>query len=252
MPLFKLKKVWDYCTYNKPFFIFVLIIFILVNFIEDSFEMVNSVGAALIFILCIMVTSGYGLTITRDRANEGVRLPKIMLNDVLILGFKSEVVIGAYALVQGILLNLVCSPLGFPAFDLEDLLFNFKETIHLLIEHNPFNSLIFVILGAILFYITLFFLEIALAKLADSGKLSDSFNLGSIKKTIDIIGWWNYTKECTSIIVAIVILGFLKAYDLQIFYLDYFMDLLLDLFMFATQFLGIGAVYARYKEKCRQ
>ena len=38
MPLFKMKKVWDYCTYNKPFFLLILLIFCIWIYIFESYE----------------------------------------------------------------------------------------------------------------------------------------------------------------------------------------------------------------------
>lgn len=253
MPLFKLKRVWDYCTYNKPFFIFIIILYGIVNFIEAYYEThLTSLLAVLIVSTCYIFVAGYGLTITRDRANHGVRLPKILPKRIFILGIKSILVVSIYFSIQTILLNLICLPLGFPVFDLEKLLFNLNETIHLFFINDPRNCILFIIFGSICFYITLFFLEIALARLADTGKLLSSFKVRSIKRTIDIIGWRHYVKDCTLIILTIVFLGFLKAYVIPVGVLDYIADVVLDLLIFATQSLGIGAAYAKFKDNQRK
>ena len=250
MPVFKIKKVWDYCTYNKSFFLFVLILFAIVNFIEQLYDNdIYSDVLFFIFIISIIALYGYGLTITRDRANKGVRLPKIMPKEIFSLGIKSFIVMGVYIVIQGVLLTLVCSPFGFPAFDLEEMLFHFQETLHLLYIHDPFETLIFLVLGAIFFFITLFFMEIALARLADTGKLLSSFDLISIKRTIDVVGWRHYAKDCTLIIIAMVILSLIKAYTIPVDFLDYIVDIILGLLIFATQYLGIGAIYSEFKEK---
>ena len=248
MPLFKVKTVWDYCTYNKPFFILVLILFSVTTFIESYSDRYNDPIALFTFLLCFIIIFGYGLTITRDRINHGVRLPKIMPKDILILGAKAVVVFSAYVLAQGFLLDFICYPLGFPPFDLESMLFHYRDTVYLLFEHSPLYTLIFITVGAMTFYISLFFMEIALARLADTGRLKGSFNLVTIKRIIDVIGWRSYTKECTLIILAMVFLGFVRSYDIPIDYIDFTVDLICSLLIFATQFMGIGAAYARFKE----
>ena len=108
---------------------------------------------------------------------------------------------------NGFILDLVCSPLDFPEFDLEEMLLDFPETINTLISHNPVDAASFIIMGAIIFYVTTFFMEIALARLADTGSIVAAFNLPEIKKDIDILGWKNYVKEYTAIILAIVLIS---------------------------------------------
>lgn len=252
MPLFKLKKVWNYCTYSKPFFILVLILYGIVNFTEHYYEIhSNLLIAPLVMLVSYVVVAGYGLTITRDRANHGVRLPKIHPKSVLVLGIKSIVVSSIYMLIQLFLLSLISFPLGFPVFDLRELLLNLDNTLNLLFTRNPESSIIFLIFGSILFYITMFFLEIALARLADTKEIMPSLNIISIKRTIDVIGWRHYTKDCTLIILAIVILGFFKSYPAPMSLFDFIIDIILDLFIFATEFLGIGAIYSKYKDNQR-
>ena len=73
--------------------------------------------------------------------------------------------------------------------------------------------------------------------------------LREIKKDIDILGWKNYVKEYTAIILAIVLIAYFQYITLTDVYLNYIWGLLLDLFIYATQFLGIGAVYSQIKEK---
>ena len=100
---------------------------------------------------------GYGLTITRDVINGGIRLPKIMIKNVVVLGIKSIIVYLIYFFVQAIILGVISNPLNFPEFDLEDLLLQLPETIKLFFSHSPTDAFIFIVLGAIVFYITTFF-----------------------------------------------------------------------------------------------
>ncbi len=249
MPLFKMKKVWDYCTYNKPFFLLILLIFCIWIYIFESYEDLNLFWAVLIIIFLEILFLGYGMTITRDRINEGIRLPKIMIKDILILGFKSVIVYLVYLGVQGYILYFICSPLGFPNFDLEDLLMDYPNTIHLLFSHNPVDALVFVVLGAILFYITVFFMEIALARLADTGSIISAFDLVGIKRNIDLIGWKHYAKDYTFIVLAIVLFSSLTHIVFPVDILNYAWDVLLFLFMFVTQYWGIGTIYCKFKRK---
>lgn len=249
MPVHRMKKVWKYCTYNVPFFILILILFGIPN---HFFTELSDSHRLLLVILGFIVNSlilGYGMTITRDRINDGIRLPKIMIKDVLVLGIKSSIVTFIYFYIQGYVLDFVSSPLDFPVFELEDMLLELPETIHMLFSHNPFDTLFFVVVGAILFYATTFFMEIALARLADTGSIISAFNLLEIKKDIDIAGWKHYAKDYTFMIVAIVLFLSLEYIVFPINILNIVFNILLELLAFVTQFMGIGAIYAEIKAK---
>lgn len=250
MPVVKLRRVWDYCTYNKAFFVFILILFAIINFIENDYVYYfDVISRTLILAICTVLLNGYGMTITRDRANHGYRLPKVMPKDVVVLGIKSSIVFSVYVVIQELILDLVCTPLGFPAFNLSDLLFHFSDTIYMLYGHDPASTVKFLFFGAMFFYITLFFMEIGLARLADTGKLLSAFDIAAINKNISSVGWAHYARDCTTIIVAIVMLSLLKSVFIPISSIEYLVDIILALLMFATQFLGIGAIYAEIKDK---
>ena len=249
MPLHRMKKAWNYCTYNVPFFIFILILFGIPN---HFYEYLFDSHILIVFLFGYLVNFfilGYGMTITRDRINDGVRLPKIMIKDVLILGIKSTIVTSIYFYIQWVILHFVSSPLDFPVFELEDMLLELPETIHMLFSHNPIDALVFVVVGAILFYVTTFFMEIALARLADTGNILAAFNLKEIKKDIDIAGWRHYAKDYTFMIIAIVLFFSFEHMNFQIDFLNVIWEILLDLLAFVTQFMGIGAIYAEIKAK---
>ena len=171
---------------------------------------------------------GYGMVITRDRINHCKRLPKIVVKDIIVFGIKASIVMAIYLLVQGIVFDFVCFPLDFPAFDLEDLLLNWSESIHMLYSHNPIDTLVFLIAGSVLFYAFSFFMEIALARLADTKSMLQSFNFLAIKRNIDTIGWRNYAKEFTLIIFAIVFLSYLMLFDFPVTFLDSLVDMFLS------------------------
>ena len=71
----------------------------------------------------------------------------------------------------------------------------------------------------------------------------------NIKRDIDTAGWWDYAKEYTNIVLAIVLFAALKYIVIPNYILDLIWDVLLNLFMFVTQFLGIGIIYSVIKEK---
>lgn len=249
MPLKKMKKVWDYCTYNKPFFVLVLMLFCGLQYMQDYYTDGGNIWIWTILLIFSILICGYGMTITRDRINNGIRLPKILIKEVLVLGVKSSIVGIIYLYIQGFVLDWICSPLNFPAFKLEEMLLDLPDTLNLLFSHNPAEAFTFVAVGSVLFYITTFFMEIAIARLADTGSILSAFNLLEIKKNIDTMGWVRYAKDYTLIILAIVIFSYLKHMVFPFDILNYMWTVLLSFFIFATQYLGIGAVYSKIKKK---
>ena len=100
MPIFKMKKVWDYCTSNKAFFLLIFILFIVSNCAQYIYVDSNSTILIMGIVLTNVILWGYGMAITRDRINNGVRLPKIMIKDVLVLGIKSFIVFVVYIIFR--------------------------------------------------------------------------------------------------------------------------------------------------------
>ena len=128
------------------------------------------------------------------------------------------------------------------------MLLHWLDTINMLFYHDPLNMVLFVIFGSIIFYITSFFTEIALAILADTDSLLAALDLPLIKRSIDVVGWRHYAKDFTMIILAIVILSHLVSFDIPFKFLDSIIDMILSFMIFATQYLGIGAVYCDIKD----
>ena len=154
MPLFKMKKVWTYCTYNKPFFLLILLLYGILNFFQDVYGDTGDGWMLLILFAVSILIIGYGMTITHDRINNGVRLPKIMIKEVMVLGVKSYIVFIVYLFIQGSILDWISSPFNFPSFELEEMLLDLPNTLNMLISHNHVHAIIFVVVGSILFYIT--------------------------------------------------------------------------------------------------
>ncbi|WP_406535288.1 DUF4013 domain-containing protein [Methanobrevibacter sp.] len=253
MPHVILKRVWDYCTYSKEFFAFVLILLFVSSLIQNY---VTANGDSIIWvivqILVFISVSGYGMSITRSRINHGRRLPKIIVKDIIVLGFKSAMLMCIYVFIQGEILHYVCSFLNFSAFNLEELLLHWTDTIHLLLYHEPVTAVLFLILGSAIFYVTAFFMEISLAKLADTGSIFSALNFMSIKRDIDVVGWRHYAKDYTLIALAIVFLTYLISFDIPFIFIDSIFDMILTFLIFATQYLGIGAVYCEIKDLKKQ
>lgn len=248
MPLSKMKKVLEYSTYNKLFFLLIFLFFAIFDYTLELFFDQVSIVSFLVLLTITLILFGYGMLITRDRINNGVRLPKIMIKDIFVLGIKSYIVFSVYLFVQGVVVGGICSPLHFPDFELEDMILDLPHTLHLLGSHNIAEVLVFILVGGILFYVTSFFMEIAMARLADTGSIISAFNLLGIKEDIDAYGWWDYIKEYTVIVLVIVIFAALKFIVIPVYILDLFWDVLFDLLIFVTYFLGIGDIYRRVKQ----
>jgi hypothetical protein len=253
MPLYSLKKVWKYCSYNKPFFIFILLLIFVLDWIQSNAHIFVSLEVEFIVQIVVgIVLSGYGMSITYDRINHGYRLPKILPGDVANYGFKSFLAYLVYGGFQFFVLGIIAIMLKFPMFNLEEMILDFQGTLNLLFVHNPVHTIIFFTVSAVLFYVTSFFAEIGLAKLADTKSLHSAFDLRGIYRSIGIFGWRNYARDITSIIIAMVILSYLKSITIPNLWINGFWDLLLGFLIFATQYLGIGAVYCTIKDMERE
>ena len=249
MPHIIFKRVIDYCMYNKAFFALIVIILFISSLFQNYVAHNSSFSVWFLLQIVVFVSvSGYGMLITRSRIRHGVRLPKIEIKKIIVFGIKSSIVIWIYFAFQSLILGYVSNLLDFPPFDFKDMLLELPETLNMLYTHNPVDTIIFVVVGTIIFYTTTFFMEIALAKLADTKNLSSAFDLKSIKRSIDVIGWRNYAKEYTMIIFVIVALSYLISFDSAFLILDSIVGMILSFLIFVTQYLGIGAVYCKIKD----
>lgn len=244
MPNQILKGSVKYCLGNKLFFIYVFVQFLLFECIT------NKVGGLLktTSLIVLLVVLGYGLKVTQDVMNGGTSLPKIKLNELINFGLKGIVVYTFYLTIQASILGLISMKLSFPEFDIEEMILNLPETVSLFYEHDPISFILFIVLGLLTVYGTIFFMEIALARLADGGRLKEAFDFRGIKRSIEVIGWKNYTIDYTKIVLAVVILVFLngvfKAYgDISII-----AGVITDMLAFTVEYRGIGNIYKEYKE----
>jgi|GEM_PF-1064934 len=260
MPITILKKVWDYCKHDKKFLLLILVLIVASNYLENYFiKMIDySSNTILVFISSVLLYMilvfivGYGISITNDWINNGTRLPKIDIKKIASYGIKGGIVVFIFDEIQSHIIDIVCFPLHFPEFDLEELLVNLPETLHMLHAHSPVEFAIFLIAGSILFYLTGFFLEVAVAKLADTNRFWHSFNLVSIFKDIQSVGWLFYTKEFTMVLLAMVILMYFQNVHVNNAVIDFIINNVFEFGVYVTQFIGIGIAYSHIKEKAKE
>ena len=241
MPVSIVKESVEYCIENKLFFIFILILY----FIFESFANLSNLIIITPIVLGIIMM-GYGLQVTQDIIHGGVRLPKIMPKKVIVFGFKGYFVYVVYIFIEIIFLSVISLGLNFPEFELRDLILNYDKTMLLFHTHDPVSFAIFVLSGLIIVYITTFFMELSLARLADGGKLLNSFNFLKIKRAIDIIGWKNYALEYTKIILLIVMFTHFIHYSARFAFVDTITDTVFNFLIFVIQYVGMANVYKVY------
>lgn len=238
-----LKGSVKYCTENKLFFIYVFAQF----FIFETLFV--GVGALLksTSLVVLLVVLGYGLKVTNDVINGGTSLPKIKIKELINYGLKGIVVYTFYLTIQTILLAVLSLILNFPIFDIEEYILELPKTVSLLFEHNPLIFILFIILGLLIVYGTVFFMEIALARLADGGKLKEAFDFKGIKHSIEIIGWKNYAADYTKIIASVIILVFINHLFNPYGIIGVLIGVITDILAFIVEYRGIGNIYREYK-----
>ncbi|MBQ9159959.1 MAG: DUF4013 domain-containing protein [Methanobrevibacter sp.] len=241
MPIKVIKNSVEYCTENKKFFILILIVLFTCQFLTKLVD--SKVIGPLVMSL---IMTGYGLQVTQDIIHGGTTLPQLNPGKIINFGIKGNIILFFYVAIQGFFLAFISEYLKFPPFVLENLFLNFKETINLIYSHNIGHCIIFLVSGFVIVYVTTFFMELALARLADGGKLKNAFNFPRIKHAIDIIGWRKYAWGYTKIILSIIILTFVVHYSIPVRIIDSVLDAVLSFLIFIIEFIGIGNVYKVY------
>ena len=241
MPIKVIKNSVEYCTQNKKFFIYILIVLFACQFLTKLVD--SKVIGPLIMSL---IMTGYGLQVTQDIINGGTTLPQLNPGKIIKFGIKGNIILFFYVAIQGVFLSMVSEYLNFPPFVLENLFLNFKDTINMIYTHNIGHCIVFLVSGFVIVYVTTFFMELALARLADGGKLKNAFNFPRIKHAIDIIGWKKYAWGYTKIILSIVLLTFIIHYNIPVRTIDSIFDAVLSFFVFIIEFIGVGNVYKVY------
>ena len=252
MPLKRLKYTVDYCRANPIGFLIILILIGSINFM-NSYAYSHTIKYKLIFYTLSFLTTifiyGYGLAITKDTIRNGEKLPIIKLKQCTIFGIKSYILITIYTLIEGFLLYDLSTRFYLPEFHLKFALSHLIETLELYYWHNPISTIEFIVVSIMVTYIVAFFMEISLARLADGGRLLGAFNILSIKRCIDTIGWKHYTADYTKIMLSIAILAYLQYGIDMVGFFNEILDLIIGLLIFAIEFIGIGKIYQEYKNK---
>ena len=200
-------------------------------------------------VLIVMVlTVGYGLVVAKDLMEGGSELPKMLTWDTVKFGVKGFPVFAFYVTVQVLLMGLIAFLFDFPTFNLEEMLLEIADTFKLLFTHDPVSTVLFFSISFITFFITVFFMEIALAQFADSGRFRDAFNIPLIIKNIRKIGWAGYAVDVIYVALAVVILTFIS--DLADPYpvLNFIVAIIISVLIFVIQFGVIGITFRDIKD----
>lgn len=245
MPIAVVKGSIKYCMENKLFFLFVLIIYAMSEYLLD---IVHTPISDLTSMICFILVMGYGLQIIKDVIDGGTRLPKIMPKKVIIFGLKGFVIRLFYTGIQVFLLTLIAVNLNFPLFDIEEFFLEYYNTIRLIFNHDAVSCIIFVISGFVITYVTSFFMELSLARLADGGQLRKSFNFRRIKHAIDVIGWKNYTIGYSKIIFIIIVFSHIETFFDQFQGFNVVTGVLSLFIIFIIEYRGMGNVYKVYTD----
>ena len=252
MPLKRLNYTWDYCKTNPIGFAIIAILLFLINYLNQNASYYRMRYQVLFLSSALIITIfiyGYGMVITKDIIKDGKKLPKIFLKECFVYGVKSFIITTIYTTIQSLILLYIAKRFYFPQFELKDAMLNIPETLQMFFVNEPVSTFEFILISIIATYITVFFMEISLARLADGGKILDSFNIPAIKRCIDTIGWRNYTLDYTKLLFAISILAYLQ-YGIKLFgHYEYIINVIIGLFIFVIQYIGIGKIYRQYKIK---
>lgn len=244
MTLEILKGSIRYATKNKAFFIYTLIIITLLEYTIDF-------GEGYIFytaIIELFVLVGYGLKVTKDVIDGGDCLPTLTLKELFNFGYKGSIIYVFYIGLQFILIRIICAIFNFPDFDIEDLIVEFHETIHMFLTHDIASFILFVLFGILIVYATMFFTKIALGTLADGGSIKDAFDFSRIRRILDIIGLKEYVIDYSKIILSVVILMFINKIFDSTGILSVIVGIVANFLIFIIEFRGVGLIYREYLE----
>ena len=256
MIIYLLKGSFRYCFANRKSMVNMVILAAVLNltifvsyfqlFFKQSIAgMIESSWGVLI---TMFLTVGYGLVVTRNLIDGGSELPKILTLDTLKFGFKGFPVFLFYTAIQTSSMGAIAWLFDFPVFDLEEMLLQFTDTFKLLFTHDPASTVLFFAISFIFFYITVFFMEIALAQLADSRRIRDAFNISLILKNIRKIGFVSYAVDVTYVTLAIVILTFIGDLIDPYPLVNFLGAILISVLIFVIQFGAIGIAFRDIKD----
>ena len=239
------KKSLEYCLANKKFFAFILLLLFILEYALAFLDHAGYVSSAIVLVFL----TGYGLVIIKDVINGGTRLPKIEPLKIFDFGIKGYAVRLVYILVQFFLLGIIAVNLNFPEFDVEEILLELPSSLNIFVNHDIVSCIIFILSGFIIVYVTTFFMELTLARIADNGSVKSVFQLREIWHIIDIIGLRKYTVAYSKIILAIFFLTFVSRLFNFVQPLDIVVNVICDLLIFVIEFIGMAEIYKVYINK---
>ena len=226
-----LKIMVRSCMANKKnTLLFICLIFLFgffMGFIDEQYSMIPT---AIYFVIYI----SYGMQYAGELINGREHLPGFSFKDIPRKKKGRQVPL----IIMGISILF-----NFPSFEIESFFFEFSETVHLIFTHSPIDSVLFFILSIAVTYIMGFFLEIALANLLDDGKFIDSFNFKLIKHYIDNIGWMEYAKDYTALLLTVLIITGLEFIPVSKFVM-FNLSLIL---VFMVEFCAINVIFKKMK-----
>lgn len=234
-----LKKTFECCMTNKKRTVIIAISTLLVAYL---IAVLGNIYSNIVIAIYAVIYNSYGMQFTREVIDGREFLPKFDFKSIP-LGIKASIIISIYGGIQALFLYGISLLFDFPSFEMEELVLKLPETIHQIYTHNPVHSLLFFVLSIIVFYITIFFMEIALAQLADGGKFFDSFNLKLIKGYIDKIGWVTYATDYTAVLLILMVLGLFEFVPV----LNVVMVTLSYSLFFIVEFNAIGLIFRKTK-----
>lgn len=239
-------RSFKYCTANKSFLLLVVLLLMSLLFYHQHYD--DLIVEILVETVILILVMGYGLQITSDIINHGKRLPKIMPKKIIKLGIKSLIITFIYFSIQITILGFIASELHFPYFELEEIVLDSHEIFNLFYTHDPVNTVFFIILSLIATYLTVFFMEMALAQMADGGKLINSFNPVYLTKIINKIGFRRYALDYTMVIISMAILTYINILIYDIPYVNLFLRTFVILMILVIEYGAIGLIYRESKE----
>lgn len=184
----------------------------------------------------------YGMQFAGELIGGREFLPKFNFKAIPI-GIKALIVLWIYGTLQALILLGISTLFNFPSFEFEKFFLEFSETFHLIFTHSPVNTVLFFALSIVITYIFGFFIEIALAHLVDNGSFADAFNFKLLKHYIDNIGWVEYVKDYTAVVLALLICSSLEF--IPVF--EFLTSSISFLLIFMVEFCAINVIYKKMK-----
>ncbi len=237
--LYFLKKSFECLMANKKHSVLLFIMFLLFAIILNN---IDGIYHQIVMVAYVILFVSYGIQLTREVINGKEVLPAFNFKDIP-RGIMTIAILFVYGCIQALLFFVIASVFDFPSFEVEEFILKFPETIHLIYTHSPVDSVLFFALSLIVLYVVGFFMEIALAHLADGGRFLDSFNLKLLKIYVDKIGWVTYIKDYTAVLLLLLVFTLFDFVPV----ITAFMSTLSVMLILIVEFTSIGFIFRKTK-----